>query len=214
MSVFPTARRRPISVAFRASTRPGKSPPHFPHPKASSRSNWASNTRENGLNLQFFPFYSLLQNVNVPAVFNYTSGPQTGQQYVEPAFQGQIKTFGIEISPLRSCHAQPEPAWQPDFQDPKASNFYNWAQGPKGDGTDDVKTLIPRGDADNNPKIILRGGFDYAPMADVKLFGTAICPIWASGRPMRPMPSICLPSPRWIWARLGTSQSISRRSST
>ena len=57
------------------------------------------------------------------------------------------------------------------FETPKSSNFGAYAQGPKGDGTDDVLTLIPNGDADNNPKIILRAGWDWKPVDKVAVFG-------------------------------------------
>lgn len=169
---YSNGKKAPDFGGIQSINTPGQIATAFPAPQRIQQVELGIKYARGGLNLQFFPFYSLLQNVNVPAVFNYTSGPQTGQQYVEPAFQGQIKTFGIEIAAAARVTPSLNLHGNLTLQDPKASNFYNWAQGPKGDGTDDVKTLIARGDADNNPKIILRGGFDYAPIADVKIFGT------------------------------------------
>jgi iron complex outermembrane recepter protein len=37
--------------------------------------------------------------------------------------------------------------------------------------TDDFATIVGSGDADNNPKVIVRAGLDWKPVASVTLFG-------------------------------------------
>lgn len=125
-----------------------------------------------GIDLQLFPFYSILANVGGPVTFQYgPTGPLAGQFYNTAPVRGKIKTYGIEIasnfviSPSFSLHGNLT------LQNPKASNFGSWTQGPRRDGTDDELTLLRKGNADNNPKIIARGGAEWRPIANVSLFG-------------------------------------------
>lgn len=167
---FSNGKKAPDFGGIQSINTPGQIATAFPAPQQIQQIELGIKYAKHGINLQFFPFYSLLKNVNVPAVFNYTSGPQIGQQYVEPAFQGRIKTYGIEIAASARVTQALSLQGNLTLQNPKASNYYTWAQGPKGDGSDDVKTPIPGGDADNNPKIIFRGGADYLITPDVKVF--------------------------------------------
>ncbi len=124
-----------------------------------------------GIDIQAFPFYSKLSNVGGSAVFQYGAGPLVGQFYTTPPVRGTIETYGVEIaSNFRVTDAFKLHA-NLTLQDPKASNFGSWAQGPRADGTDDQLTLLPKGDADNNPKIIARIGADWKPIQAVTLFG-------------------------------------------
>ena len=84
---------------------------------------------------------------------------------------GQIETYGIEMALAARLTPTLSTRLNLTLQSPKARNFGSWAQGPKGDGTDDVLSLIAPGDADNNPKIMLRGGLDWSPIKNVTLFG-------------------------------------------
>ncbi|OYU35755.1 MAG: hypothetical protein CFE35_09690 [Novosphingobium sp. PASSN1] len=124
-----------------------------------------------GLNVQVFPFYSKLSNVTTSQSFTYTAGPQQGQFYSPVPVAGEIETYGVEVSLAARLTSTLSSRINLTLQNPKARNFGSWAQGPKGDGTDDILTLIAPGDADNNPKIILRGGLDWSPIKNVTLFG-------------------------------------------
>ncbi|QUD85927.1 TonB-dependent receptor [Phenylobacterium montanum] len=163
--------KAPDFGGIEAINTPGRIATEFDAPQKIRQAEIGIKYSRSGISLQLFPFYSLLENVNVPAVFNYTSGPLIGQQYVEPAFQGQITTYGVEVAGAARITSSFNVHGNLTLQEPKASKFYNWTQGPKGDGSDDVKTLIKSGDADNNPKIITRAGFDWNALPDVKLFG-------------------------------------------
>lgn len=124
-----------------------------------------------GLDVQVFPFYSKLSNVTTPQSFTYTSGSQAGQFYTPPPVAGQIETFGVEMA--LSGRILPTLSGRANLtlQRPRARNFGSWTQGAAGNGTDDTLTIIAPGDADNNPKIILRAGLDWEPVRGVTLFG-------------------------------------------
>ena len=126
---------------------------------------------QGGLNIQLFPFYSKLSNVTTSQSFTYTAGAQQGQFYSPTPVAGQIETYGIEMALAARLTPTLSTRLNLTLQSPKARNFGSWAQGPKGDGTDDVLSLIAPGDADNNPKIMLRGGLDWSPIKNVTLFG-------------------------------------------
>jgi len=168
---FSSGRKAPDFGGIESINTPGQIATGFPSPQKIEQVELGIKYFASGVSLQFFPFYSLLQNVNVPTIFTYTSGAQIGQNYTEPAFDGQIRTYGIEvaaavrITPTFNVHGNLT------LQNPRASKFYTWTQGPSGNGSDDTKSLIPSGDADNNPKIILRSGFDWSVAPKVKLFG-------------------------------------------
>ena len=123
-----------------------------------------------GLDLQFFPFYSLLTNVDSPQLFTYQSGSQRGQFYSSPPVSGTIETYGVEIA--ATARLLPSLTGQANLtlQNPKARNFATWVQGPHGDGSDDYKVATPPGDADNNPKILFRGSLNWVPVDKVGVF--------------------------------------------
>lgn len=168
---YTSGKKAPDFGGIQGINTPGQIATQFDAPQKIQQVEVGIKYNHGGINVQLFPFYSLLQNVNVPSVFTYSTGPRAGQQYVEPAFAGKIRTYGIEIA----AEARITPAFNLHgnltLQNPRASNFYTWAQGPKGDGSDDTRTLLPDGDADNNPKIIVRGGFDWKVLPSVRLFG-------------------------------------------
>lgn len=143
----------------------------FPEPQNIQQLEVGIKYRNGRLNLQAFPFYSKLSNVSTGAFFTYLSGPNTGQLYAPPPVAGQIKTLGVEVSADFAVSNTFGLNANFTLQNPKASNFGSYTQGPKGDGTDDILNIIPDGDADNNPKIIVRAGFDWKPVDNFKLFG-------------------------------------------
>jgi iron complex outermembrane recepter protein len=143
----------------------------FPKPQKIQQIELGLKYSQGGINLQVFPFYSKLSNVTTPQTFTYTAGAQTGQFYSPPPVAGEIETYGVEMALAARISSTLSSRINLTLQSPKSRNFGSWAQGKKGDGTDDVLTLIAPGDADNNPKIILRGGLDWTPIKSVTLFG-------------------------------------------
>lgn len=143
----------------------------FPKPQKIQQIELGLKYSQGGINLQVFPFYSKLSNVTTAQTFTYTAGAQTGQFYSPPPVAGEIETYGVEVALSARLTSTLSSRINLTLQSPKSRNFGSWAQGPKGDGTDDVLTLIAPGDADNNPKIIARGGLDWTPVKSVTLFG-------------------------------------------
>jgi outer membrane receptor protein involved in Fe transport len=143
----------------------------FPKPQKIQQIELGLKYSQGGINLQVFPFYSKLSNVTTPQTFTYTAGAQTGQFYSPPPVAGEIETYGVEMALAARISSTLSSRINLTLQSPKSRNFGSWAQGKKGDGSDDVLTLIAPGDADNNPKIILRGGLDWTPIKSVTLFG-------------------------------------------
>lgn len=143
----------------------------FPSPQVIRQIEMGLKFHRNGVDLQFFPFYSHLTNVTSPQILTYLSGAQAGQFYSPAPVAGEIETYGVEIS--ASGHILPTLGARANItlQQPKSRNFGSWTQGPKGDGTDDTLSIIAPGDADNNPKIIIRAGLDWQPVHSVILFG-------------------------------------------
>jgi len=143
----------------------------FPKPQKIQQIELGLKYASGGINLQVFPFYSKLSNVTTAQTFTYTAGAQTGQFYSPPPVAGEIETYGVEVALSARLTSTLSSRINLTLQRPKSRNFGSWAQGPKGDGTDDTLTLIAPGDADNNPKIIARGGLDWTPLKGVTLFG-------------------------------------------
>lgn len=164
---FTNGKKAPDFGGIQGINTPGLIATSFPDPQVIQQLEFGLKYNDDGINIQAFPFYSLLKNVNIPGVFTDTSG----RQYVTRPVNGKIKTYGIEIA----IDAQVTPTLNltgsATLQNPKASGFVTWAQGPNRDGSDDVATPLPEGDADNNPKIILRGGANWKPVDRVSLFG-------------------------------------------
>ena len=143
----------------------------FPKPQKIQQIELGLKYAQGGINLQVFPFYSKLSNVTTPQTFTYTAGAQAGQFYSPPPVAGEIETYGVEMALAARITPTLSSRINLTVQNPKSRNFGSWTQGPKRDGTDDTITLIAPGDADNNPKIILRGGLDWTPIKGITLFG-------------------------------------------
>jgi len=145
----------------------------FPSPQKIEQLEMGFKYHESGFDIQVFPFYSHLSNVTTPQTFTNTNknSPQFGQFYSPPPIAGEITTYGVEISASGRIAETLTGHANLTLQSPKAKNFGSYVQGSNGDGTNDVASIIPEGDADNNPKIILRGGLDWKPVSIVTLFG-------------------------------------------
>lgn len=129
--------------------------------------------RDNGVFIQAFPFWSKNSNIADNQTFTYKPGtPNAGTNYSPPPVFGQVETYGIEISGDFDVTDQLNLHADLTLQDPKASGFSTYTQGPKGDGTDDIVSTVPSGTADNNPKVIARATATYRPVDAVSLFAT------------------------------------------
>lgn len=128
--------------------------------------------RRGGLFLQAFPFWSENSKVADNQTFVFRSGPNVGQNYSPAPVFGTIETYGVEFSGDLEFSEQLNLRANLTLQDPKARGFSTYAQGPRGDGTDDILTTVPSGQADNNPKIIFRGTAIYRPIEPLSLFAT------------------------------------------
>lgn len=129
--------------------------------------------RDNGMFIQAFPFWSKNSNIADNQTFTYKPGtPNAGTGYSPPPAFGEVETFGIEISGDFDVTDKLNLHADLTLQDPKASGFSTYTQGPKGDGTDDIVSTVPAGTADNNPKVIARATATYRPVEAVSLFAT------------------------------------------
>jgi iron complex outermembrane recepter protein len=142
----------------------------FPSPQIIRQFEMGLKFHQHGLDLQIFPFFSQLSNVTSPQTFTFTAGAKVGQFYSPPPLPGTIKTYGIELSASAEIAMTLKGHAQVTLQNPKSSGFTTYTQGPKGDGTDDIARTVPNGDADNNPKVIVRAGLDWKPVSAVTLF--------------------------------------------
>jgi outer membrane receptor protein involved in Fe transport len=168
---YTSGKKAPDFGTIQAINTPALIATSFPKPQEIRQIELGLKFHQSGLDLQLFPFYSKLTNVTTPQSFTYTSGSQTGQFYSPPPVAGEIETYGVEIALSGRILPTLSGRVNLTLQNPKARNFGSWTQGPKGDGTDDVVTIVAPGDADNNPKIILRAGLDWQPVKGLNLFG-------------------------------------------
>ncbi|QJU58301.1 TonB-dependent receptor [Sphingomonas sp. AP4-R1] len=121
-----------------------------------------------GLSLQAYPFYSKLTKV-----FDVTLlTDENNIQYTPPPVYGQIETYGVEFQGNVDLTRQLNLYAAVTLQNPKASGFGAYSAGPTASRFDDVLTMTPKGDADNNPKIIVRSTATYTPKEGLSLFAT------------------------------------------
>jgi iron complex outermembrane recepter protein len=122
---------------------------------------------DGGLRLAAFPFYSKLSNVATSQV----AIDNTGAAYSPPPQFGQIKTIGIEFNGDADIGDMFNIRTAITIQDPKASKFANWNFN-TAVRTDDVLVQTPKGDADNNPKLMTRTTATFEPTESVSIFLT------------------------------------------
>lgn len=106
---------------------------------------------ERGLSVQVFPFYSRLSNVTDTQLFTDNSGTV----YSPPPTSGQIKTYGVEVQGSFDIGDRFNLTTAITLQNAQASGFGTYLENTSS-RDDDALVLIPKGDADNNPKIITR----------------------------------------------------------
>ena len=114
-----------------------------------------------------YPFYSKLSNVGSQQLFSDANG----LLYSPPPVFGQIETYGIEFdadvrladfASIRSAIT---------IQEPKASKFSAWLAN-TASRDDDQLVTTPKGDADNNPKLMTRTTLTLTPTEASQVFIT------------------------------------------
>lgn len=122
----------------------------FPVPQKIQQLEFGLKYNAPGVSIQVFPFYSKLSNVADGQVFF----DDANQAYSPPPVFGNIRTYGVEVqSNLQFGRFN----WYSavTLQDPKAYGFSTYlANTPV--RSDDTLVTIPAGDADNNPKLMIR----------------------------------------------------------
>lgn len=139
----------------------------FPEPQVITQIELGLKYRSGNVRVGVFPFYSKLSNVGSTQTFT----DQNGQLYTPPTVYGQIETYGVEIDADADLGDMLNLRTAITLQDPKASKFGLWlANTPS--RADDTLQATPRGDADNNPKILTRTTATLKPVDNLALFLT------------------------------------------
>ena len=138
----------------------------FPEPQRVQQMELGLKYNSPGVSIQLFPFYSKLSNVADGQSFVDT----TGAAYSPPPIFGKIETYGVEIQ-SNLTFGKFNLYSAVTVQNPKSSNFSTYLQNTPS-RSDDQLVTIPDGDADNNPKLIVRttGTVDLAE--DLQVFTT------------------------------------------
>lgn len=139
----------------------------FPEPQVITQIELGLKYRSAGVRVGVFPFYSKLSNVGSTQTFTDLNG----QFYTPPTVYGEIETYGVEIDGDADFGDMLNLRTAITFQNPKASKFGLWLANTPGRG-DDTLQSTPKGDADNNPKILTRTTATLTPMESLSLFVT------------------------------------------
>jgi iron complex outermembrane recepter protein len=120
------------------------------------------------IRLAAFPFYSKLSNVSSQQILSSS----TGTLYTPPPVFGQIKTYGVEFEGDVELAEWATFRTAITVQNPKASGFGVWIQ--DATLTPGLETLdpTPKGDADNNPKLMTRSTLTLKPSDAAQVFLT------------------------------------------
>jgi iron complex outermembrane recepter protein len=120
-----------------------------------------------GIRIGLYPFYSKLSNVADQQV----NLDNNNILYSPPPQFGQIKTIGVEFNGDVDLGEMFNIRTAITVQDPKASKFGTWLFNTPV-RSDDVLVTTPKGDADNNPKLLSRTTATFKPVKAVQLFLT------------------------------------------
>ncbi len=119
------------------------------------------------LRISAFPFYSKLSDIATSQAFT----DENGQNYSPEPQYGTIETYGIEIDGEIDLTDTFVLRGAITLQDAQASGYSTWvANTPSRD--DDTLVVVPDGDADNNPKIIVRSTGTWSPTEALSIFAT------------------------------------------
>jgi len=124
-----------------------------------------------GVRVAAFPFYSKLSDVSDSQTFTLNTNGQISF-YSPPAVFGQIETYGVEINADADLSSMLNLRTAITLQQPKASKFGSYVPNADTTTADDALVVTPKGDADNNPKILTRTTFTLTPTESVSLFLT------------------------------------------
>jgi outer membrane receptor protein involved in Fe transport len=123
--------------------------------------------KSGGVRIGIYPFYSKLSNVADQQV----NLDNNNILYSPPPQFGQIKTIGVEFNADADFGDTFNVRTAITVQDPKASKFGTWAFNTP-IRSDDVLVTTPKGDADNNPKLMSRTTATFKPTEAFQIFVT------------------------------------------
>lgn len=139
----------------------------FPEPQVITQVEVGLKYRQDNLRVALFPFYSKLSNVGSTQTFT----DENGKFYTPPTVYGQIETYGVEIDADADIGSMLNLRTAITLQNPKASKFGLWIANDPGSADDELQST-PKGDADNNPKILTRTTATLTPVDSLSLFLT------------------------------------------
>lgn len=139
----------------------------FPEPQIITQVEVGLKYRQDNLRVALFPFYSKLSNVGSTQTFT----DENGKFYTPPTVYGQIETYGVEIDADADIGSMLNLRTAITLQNPKASKFGLWIANDPGSPDDELQST-PKGDADNNPKILTRTTATLTPVDSLSLFLT------------------------------------------
>ncbi len=119
------------------------------------------------LTLALFPFWSELDNVTDPQLFN----DQDGISYTPAPIAGRLTTVGVEIEADYQITDTLSVRTALTLQKSDSEDFGFWVQNTPS-REDDVISEIPDGDADNIPDFMGRTTLSYAPLDQLSAFLT------------------------------------------
>lgn len=140
---------------------------NFPDPQRIQQLEMGIKYNRNGISLQAYPFYSRLSNVGGTTVFI----DDAGIPYAPPVLFATTKTYGVEFQANARLTNQFNLDAAITIQNPQSRNYRTYIPNTTS-RNDDTIVAIPDGDAENNPKLIVRTTGTYRPVENVQIFGT------------------------------------------
>jgi iron complex outermembrane recepter protein len=133
--------------------------------------------RSGGVRVALYPFYSKLSNVGDQQIFTETQPGSVTLVTPTPLF-GTIKTYGVEFNGDVDLGSMFNVRTAITVQNPKASGFGAISQSVVNDPLSGTNTYTytriatPKGDADNNPKLMTRTTATFKPSDAFQIFVT------------------------------------------
>ncbi|RYF46619.1 MAG: TonB-dependent receptor, partial [Cytophagaceae bacterium] len=140
---------------------------NFPEPQRIQQVELGLKYNRKGISLQAFPFYSKLSNVGSTSIFI----DDAGIAYSPPALFARTETYGVELQANARFNRYFNLDAAVTIQDPQSKGYRTYVPNAP-TRADDSIVAIPDGDAENNPKLIVRTTGTYTPVESVQIFGT------------------------------------------
>lgn len=121
--------------------------------------------RSSGMRIQLTPFWSRLSNIPTQQLF---SNPDGSSYTPAPLFSNQ-QTIGVEVEANVDLMKTLNLNVAATFQDSNSKNFRTWVAGVPGP-QDDTISVVPDGEADNNPRVMSTTTLTYTPLENFNSF--------------------------------------------